>query len=87
VKPVVRSRDSEHNFAMATCSISRNVGGLERLGCLAFGGLFLLKGILSRRTSRTLFGGLLIYRGLTGNCKAYEALGIDTRPAAEKTEG
>ncbi|MDD5200366.1 MAG: DUF2892 domain-containing protein [Terrimicrobiaceae bacterium] len=70
---------------MATCSLQRNVGDLERLGCLVLGGCFLIKGIVSRRASRTLLGGLLVYRGLTGNCKAYEALGIDTRSGAEKT--
>ena len=71
---------------MSTCPIKRNVGELERFGCLAAGGWFLMKGVLSRRTSRTVLGGLLIYRGLSGNCKAYEALGIDTRSGAEKAE-
>ncbi len=69
---------------MASCSLSKNVGGLERLACLAFGGLLLTRGLLTRRTSRTLLGGLFIYRGLTGTCKGYEVLGIDTRSSAEK---
>jgi hypothetical protein len=71
---------------MAKCSIQQNVGDLERLGCLAVGGWLLLKGVLTRRTSSTVCGGLFVYRGLSGNCKAYEALGIDTRTAAEKAE-
>lgn len=71
---------------MSSCPVKQNVGELERLGCLAIGGLFLLKGVLARRTSSTVLGGLLVYRGLSGNCKAYEALGIDTRSAAEKAE-
>ncbi len=71
---------------MSTCPLKRNVGELERLGCLAVGSWFFLKGILSRRTSRTLLGGLLIYRGLSGSCKAYEVLGIDTRSSAGKAE-
>jgi uncharacterized membrane protein len=71
---------------MSTCPVNQNVGELERLGCLTAGGWLLLKGVLTRRTSRTVLGGLLIYRGLSGNCKAYEALGIDTRTAAEKAE-
>ena len=86
VNRVVRREFSEQSFAMSKCPIKRNVGELERLGCLAAGGWFFLKGILSRRTSRTVLGGLLIYRGLSGSCKAYEALGIDTRSAAEKSE-
>ncbi len=71
---------------MSTCSRKQNVGELERLGCLVAGGWFFLKGVFSRRTSRTLLGGLLIYRGLRGHCQAYESLGIDTRSAAEKAE-
>lgn len=86
MKPVVRPADSEHNFSMSTCSLRRNVGGFERLGCLAIGGLFLFKGLVMRRTSRTFLGGLLIYRGLTGHCKGYEALGLDMRSPAEKAE-
>lgn len=71
---------------MSMCPLKQNVGELERLGCLAVGSWFFLKGVLSRRASRTLLGGLLIYRGLSGNCKAYEALGIDTRSTAERAE-
>lgn len=72
---------------MKACAFRQNVGGLERLACLAAGGIIFAKGVLTRRTSGTVLGGLLVYRGLSGNCKAYEALGIDTRSAAEKTEG
>ncbi len=71
---------------MSTCPLKRNVGELERLGCLAVGGWLFFKGVFSRRASRTLLGGLLVYRGLSGNCKGYEVLGIDTRSAAEKAE-
>ncbi|HVE16703.1 MAG TPA: DUF2892 domain-containing protein [Chthoniobacterales bacterium] len=69
---------------MSACPIKKNVGGLERLACLAFGGWFFLRGLLGRRTSRTVLGGLLVYRGLSGNCKAYEALGVDTRSSTER---
>jgi hypothetical protein len=71
---------------MESCPIKQNVGGLERLACLAIGGVMLAKGVLTRRTGRTVLGGLLIYRGLSGNCKAYEALGVDSRSAAEKAD-
>jgi Protein of unknown function (DUF2892) len=70
---------------MNVCATKQNVGGLERLGCLVVGGLFLLKGVLGGRTSTTVTGGLLLYRGMSGNCKLYEAFDIDTRSAAEKT--
>ncbi len=85
--PVVPVRFSAQSPAiMSACPVKQNVGELERLGCLAAGGWLLLGGVLSRRTSRTVLGGLFLYRGLSGNCKAYEALGIDTRSAAEKAE-
>jgi hypothetical protein len=67
---------------MATSS--QNVGGLDRLASLAVGGWFLLKGVFTRRTGRVVIGGLLVYRGLSGRCKCYEMLGIDTRCESEK---
>jgi hypothetical protein len=72
---------------MKCCSFPRNVGGLERLACLALGAGLLLKGVVSRRTAPTVLGGLFVYRGLSGHCCGYAALGMDTRPAGEKTEG
>jgi hypothetical protein len=83
---VVQPEISGQNPPMESCPLKQNVGGFERLACLAAGGLIFAKGVLTRRTSRTVLGGLLIYRGLSGNCKAYEAVGIDTRSAAEKAE-
>jgi hypothetical protein len=62
----------------------QNIGELERLGSLAVGGWFFLKGVLSRRASRVVLGGLLVYRGLSGHCKGYELLGVDTCGEAEK---
>jgi hypothetical protein len=82
VPPAVSGQD----FAMSTCPLKRNVGELERLGCLAVGSWFFLKGVLSRRAARTLLGGLLVYRGLSGSCKVYEMCDIDTRSSAEKAE-
>lgn len=63
---------------------TQNVGGLDRLASLAAGGVLFLAGVLGRRTSRVVFGGLLVYRGLSGHCKCYEMLGVDTRSEAEK---
>jgi len=64
---------------------SQNVGGLDRLASLAAGGLIFVAGVFSRRPSRVVLGGLLVYRGLSGHCKCYELLGVDTRGEAEKT--
>ncbi len=69
---------------MASCSTKRNVGEAERLACLGLGTLLLLRGIVSRRTSTTLLGGLLVYRGTVGRCLGYEFLGLDTRRASER---
>ncbi len=69
---------------MATRPPKQNVGNLERLGCLALGIFLLLRGILSRRASRALAGGMFVYRGLSGHCVAYEAVGVDTRAPDER---
>lgn len=63
---------------------TQNVGGLDRLASLAAGGVIFVAGVFSRRASRVVLGGLLVYRGLSGHCKCYEMLGIDTRAEVEK---
>ncbi len=58
-----------------------NVGDTERTISTAAGGLIVLCG-LSRLSLSTIVaavaGGALLYRGLTGHCSAYQALGIST---------
>ncbi|HSU66106.1 MAG TPA: SRPBCC family protein [Tepidisphaeraceae bacterium] len=58
-----------------------NVGQNERLASVAAGGLLALLG-LSRRSLPGLLiggvGGVMIYRGVTGHCHTYQALGFDT---------
>jgi uncharacterized membrane protein len=58
-----------------------NVGETERWLSLLGGGLLGLFG-LSRRSPAGLglatLGGVLVYRGLTGHCPCYSALGIDS---------
>jgi uncharacterized membrane protein len=58
-----------------------NVGDAERWASTIGGSLLLAQGL--RRGSfgglaLALFGGSLIYRGVTGHCQAYQALHIDT---------
>ncbi len=59
-----------------------NVGQPERLASIAGGTALVLTG-LSRRSLPgallALTGGLLIYRGTSGHCHLYDALGVDTR--------
>ena len=61
-----------------------NVGDIERWGSGLVGGSLALYG-LSRGTlggmALALAGGALVYRGATGHCPAYGALGYSTAPA------
>src|SRR4051812_269307 len=58
-----------------------NVGPKERDVSMAAGAIVALQG-LSRRTLPGLIeagiGGVLLYRGATGQCAVYDALGLDT---------
>src|SRR5438270_456187 len=58
-----------------------NVGSNERLLSAIAGGVLALTG-LSRGTvlglGAALAGGALVYRGLSGHCSLYQALGVNT---------
>jgi hypothetical protein len=58
-----------------------NVGGAERVISALGGGALALYG-LSRRSPAglglALIGGALIYRGVTGHCRVYAALGLNS---------
>lgn len=57
-----------------------NVGDFERVLSVLGGGALALYGLRRSLTPLMLLlgGGALIYRGLTGHCPAYEAMGVDT---------
>lgn len=57
-----------------------NVGGVERVLSVLGGGALALYGLRRSLTPLMLLlgGGALMYRGLTGHCPAYEAMGVDT---------
>lgn len=66
-----------------TCptSCSTNVGELERMASIAGGVALAFIGLNSRSTRGLLMmalGGGLVYRGVTGHCHLYEALGVHT---------
>jgi uncharacterized membrane protein len=66
--------------ASQTCP-RKNVGETERLASMAGGAVLLLNGLFGPRRSRPLSfltGAGLVYRGFTGRCRVYEALGIST---------
>lgn len=59
-----------------------NVGRPERLASIAGGAALVLTGLGRRSLPGALLaltGGLLIYRGASGHCHLYDALGVDTR--------
>lgn len=57
-----------------------NVGSTERLVSLGLGTCLTVFGITGRRVSPLALaaGGFLLYRGLSGNCPLYQALGTGT---------
>lgn len=65
-----------------------NVGGQERFVSLASGALLALLGLGRRNKLGMLIAGVgagLIYRGATGHCSVYNALGVDTANDPERT--
>jgi hypothetical protein len=79
-----------HTDTQAACPV-KNVAGSER-AVSAIGGAIIAGYAIGQRNASTPFllflGGLLLYRGLSGNCKLYERLGIDTnRPPRDPDEG
>jgi uncharacterized membrane protein len=60
-----------------------NLGGTERLVSLLAGTALLFYGLARRPSLMSLAlaagGGLLLQRGASGQCRIYQALGIDTR--------
>lgn len=59
----------------------QNVGQAERIASAVAGGAIVLLGLRSRSLlglGAAALGGAMIYRGLSGRCSAYAALGIDT---------
>lgn len=76
-----RPLSSHQSASNMTCASQKNVGDVERFASVVGGGLMLLSALQRRPLEGLLLGGLgtaLIYRGLTGHCECYKALGIST---------
>lgn len=84
ISAFTKPEPAQHNRALAG---PINVAGSERLASLAGGGILAAYGLSRRSTAGLLLaaiGGALAYRGVTGHCHLYDALGIDT--AADREE-
>ncbi len=72
-----------------TCSTSadnRNVGDTERIASGIAGAALIAAGIARGRKGwlPALLGGAFLYRAISGNCKGYEILGVNTAATARK---
>jgi uncharacterized membrane protein len=80
---------SRRPAAMPTVPSSRriNVHEAERMGSALAGGLALAWGLASRSSigkAAALVGGGLVYRGVSGHCHLYQALGVNTAERADR---
>jgi DUF2892 family protein len=67
------------------CSHARiNVGDSERQASLVGGGVLATLGLLRGSLGLAALGAGLIYRGATGHCYAYEALGFNSVEHAQQ---
>jgi uncharacterized membrane protein len=85
------SVDAEAHASRSQGDFARglNVGSGERWGSMLAGSALLLWGLARTRLTglaAMAAGGALIYRGVTGYCHAYAALGVDRAPV-EPREG
>lgn len=68
---------------------SKNVGNGERVGSLVAGSVLALLGLRKRDLTGLViagFGGALVFRGSTGRCSLYQALGVDTSNDAKRPQ-
>jgi len=67
-------------YQLASCDMPVNIGQQERWLSTVAGSTLLAVGLLGSkwRLAPALLGGALVYRGLTGHCYGYSALGLST---------
>ncbi len=79
-KSVAGSNETVRAALAHVPSAETNVGGLERLVSAVVGGGLMAWSLTGRRTSLlgAAAGGAFLFRGLSGNCALYKALGVCT---------
>jgi uncharacterized membrane protein len=78
--------EHEANWAPDLTSPRANVNDGERVGSAALGAALITYGLKRRDWLGALSaigGAMLVYRGATGHCQVYEALGVNRRVAAD----
>jgi uncharacterized membrane protein len=78
----------EKSWTEVLTDTTPNVGGPERAVSAFAGGALLAYGVRQGGVAGTLaaiLGGCLIFRGATGHCHVYEAMGVDTSRALRGT--
>jgi len=84
-----------HTFQCCSNPNTRNVGRKEQIGSILAGGGLIAYGLMSKsklRLINLISGASLIYRGMSGHCKLYQRLGINTaqverRPGVNNSRG
>lgn len=80
------TRQKESSVTGFHTDLSQNVNGAERAVSAAAGGALVAFGLKQGGPIGTLaaiLGGGLLFRGATGHCHAYDALGVNTKHAGE----
>lgn len=89
IRELINRREVRESWQRLTRTDKVNVNEAERLWSLVGGSGLMLYGLARRSPtglSLLLAGGYLIYRGLTGHCPAYEAVGHSTASRTEQLQ-
>lgn len=89
LRAMLNRREVRIGWQKMTKTDKVNVNESERLASIIGGGLTTLLGLTRRSPAGAglFFGGLyLLYRGLTGHCPIYEAIGFSTASRTERLQ-
>jgi uncharacterized membrane protein len=87
--PTIVTAPESSESSCCTLNLEQNVGSAERVVSIIGGASCVVGGLVRGGLSGAalaIIGGGLLFRGLSGHCCAYQALGIDTRDEEEVCE-